>query len=120
MKRVLVVDDHVGVRRLVHAALNREAGVDEAADWPAALGLLQAGEYGAVLLDLGLPGAPAPGEMLAAVRARHPGAKIIIITGRDSAGKGLPEGVVLLPKPFDIADLRRLVRAALDLGTAGA
>lgn len=117
--RVLVVDDHLGVRRLIRAALRTEAQVDEAADWATAQARIREGGYRAVLLDLSLPGAPSPPEMVRAVQGAGPGSAVIVITGRPDAVGNLPDGVMLLTKPFDIADLRRIVGSALRPGTAG-
>lgn len=116
---VLVVDDYAGVRRLIRAALKDVTAVDEAADWPAAVAELQRRPYRAVLLDLGLPGAPGPDQMIQAIRAYNPGAAIIVITGQGAEMGPLPQGVTMLAKPFDIAQLRRFVADALGRGTVG-
>jgi len=118
--RVLVVDDQTSVRRLIRAALKDLATVDEAPDWPAGIALVGRQTYAAVLLDLGVPGALGPAQMVAGIRSRDPHTRVIVITGRSDARGQLPAGVRMLLKPFDLAELRRAVRGAPGLGAPGA
>ena len=57
MKKVLIVDDHADIRRLVRLTLEFEdVEVREAADGPQALATLQDWRPDAVLVDMMMPG----------------------------------------------------------------
>jgi FixJ family two-component response regulator len=51
-------------------------------------------------------------QLAEAVRARHPGLPVILATGYAELPPDAGQGMVLLPKPFSEADLRRVVGAA--------
>ena len=84
----------------------------EAADASEALTILQNDdEIGILLTDLGLPGMNGRQLVEEALRLK-PGLKIIIASGystREDEGTGLPRGVQHLSKPFDMAQLRRVL-----------
>jgi CheY-like chemotaxis protein len=86
----------------------------EAGDGQSALDLLDGDpEIDVVIADLGLPGMSGR-ELIAEVRRRRPDLRIVVASG-DTDGKtrsdGALAGVVFLPKPYDIEQLRRAVLA---------
>lgn len=118
MGSILVVEDDAAIRRLVKMVLER-AGyqVEQAADGLEAVLKLGVCEYDAVILDLMMPNLD--GFVLMETFAANDPARLrrIIITSAASPVvirerlKGAPFGI--LPKPFDIDDLLRVVRGCL-------
>jgi PAS domain S-box-containing protein len=107
--RLLLVDDDADVRG-VAATLLREEGflVDEAESGLAALALLAAGPYDAMLADLGMPGMSGI-ELAGIVEQRHPALPVIFLTGNaDPALVGRLNGPVL-NKPYSIEALLNTV-----------
>jgi two-component system chemotaxis response regulator CheY len=111
--RVLLVDDHPGVRRMV-AALLREAGclhIDEAADGYSALTRLEAAVHDLILIDEDLPGMSGI-DLLKMIRAtpRIQALPVLLVTaeaGREQmieAAKAGLNGYIL--KPFGVEDLK--------------
>jgi CheY-like chemotaxis protein len=116
--RILVVDDDIRVRALIVTALG-DAGhrVEEAGHVDAALRVVeQAQGLDLLVTDLVMPGPPVT-RLLAAFRARFPGAAVIAC----SAYSDDPEvrrsvfvgELALLAKPFERAELLAAVQAAL-------
>jgi CheY-like chemotaxis protein len=111
--RILVVED-VALIRMTTVDMVEQIGFSavEAADASEALSILQNDEeIGILLTDLGLPGMNGRQLVEEALRLR-PGLKIIIASGystREDEGAGLPKGVQHLSKPFDMAQLRRVL-----------
>ncbi|HYC91086.1 MAG TPA: response regulator [Thermoanaerobaculia bacterium] len=110
MPTILLVDDDEPIRLLITAICSRlNVTVEWAGDGEIALSMLRRRRYDAVLLDLMLPKQNGF-EILREVRSFAPDllARTIIITAasdatlRDFDGGGT---LVLLRKPFDIADL---------------
>ncbi len=113
--RVLVVDDNPAVRHLWCDALSLLGyEVTAAADGPDALVRFDAATYDLVLTDLRMP--EMSGWQLAAAirdRARIP---VVLITGAASEedwARARAHGMILLQKPLQLADLRRVVEQAL-------
>ena len=108
-RRVLLVDDEELVRMTTADAL-AELGFDviEAATGAAALARLQP-PPDLLLTDLGLP--DQDGLSLALeIRRRLPGMPVVVASGQNEP----PDmDVVWLPKPYDVADLRRALATAL-------
>lgn len=80
--RILIADDHEMVRQGLAAILVRRGGfmiVGEAADGPAAIDAYQALAPDLLLLDLSLPTLSGV-EVVTALRARDPQARILIVT----------------------------------------
>ena len=119
MEPVLVVDDQPAIRHLIRAALGDEVEVHDAADWVTATQRAAAGGWRVVILDVGIPGAPPAACMVAEVRRLAPDSAVILVTGRDDGEVRSLAGldrVEFVAKPFDVADLRRLVRRLLTPG----
>ena len=131
-RAILVVDDHdlvrLGVRALVQAqAPSIEATIEvlEAGTVAAALALYEEARerIGLVLLDLALPDAQELGG-LAQFRARFPDARVVVLSGTDSAT--LAQGALalgasaFLPKSADLKEVVSFIRACGLLDIDGA
>jgi DNA-binding response OmpR family regulator len=116
---ILVVEDDASIRRLVKMVLERAGyDVEQAADGLEAVLKLGVCDYDAVILDLMMPNLD--GFVLMETFATNDPARLrrIIITSAASPVvirerlKGAPFDI--LPKPFDIDELLRVVRTCLD------
>jgi len=116
---VLVVEDDAAIRRLVKMVLEREGyRVEVASDGLEAVLKLGVMEYAAIILDLMMPNLD--GFVLIETLAANDPLRLrrIIVTSAASPSvirermKGSPFD--LLPKPFDIGDLTRVVRTCAD------
>jgi two-component system chemotaxis response regulator CheY len=124
--RILLVDDHPGVRRMI-CSLLQEAGyqqIDEAAEAQGALKLLETKPYDLVLIDAELPGISGI-DLLKVIRgdARTQMLPVLLVTaqaGREQmieAAKAGLNGYIL--KPFGVEDLKaRIGRIQTRLATA--
>ena len=122
-ERILLVEDEPDQRRLVAGVLAAEGYViAEAADLPAALAELARAPVDLVLSDwklaLGGNGQPGDGmELLARVRAEHPGTGFVMVTAYGSiahAVEAIRAGADdYLPKPFDRGALLLAVQRTL-------
>jgi CheY-like chemotaxis protein len=115
--RVLLVDDHEGVRTTT-AALLRDAGHDviEASDGPEVLAILDAEPNCCDLLisDYAMPHVSGA-EVIRQARQLHPGLPAIIITGYADAQSisRRPEDVLVLSKPFTPDQLKLAIHGAM-------
>lgn len=116
---MLVVEDDAAIRRLVKMVLEREGyRVEVAADGLEAVLKLGVMEYAVIILDLMMPNLD--GFVLIETLAANDPTRLrrIIVTSAASPSvirermKGVPFGV--LPKPFDIEDLTRVVRTCAE------
>jgi CheY-like chemotaxis protein len=116
---VLVVEDDAAIRRLVKMVLEREGyHVEVASDGLEAVLKLGVMEYAAIILDLMMPNLD--GFVLIETLALNDPLRLrrIIVTSAASPAvirermKGSPFEV--LPKPFDIEDLTRVVRTCVE------
>jgi two-component system copper resistance phosphate regulon response regulator CusR len=113
--RILVVEDERAIADFIVRGLREEGFVVEhAADGDSAEHALRGGDWDAVLLDLGLPGA----DGLAVLRSYRRGggaAPVLVLTARDAVAdrvRGLDEGADdYLCKPFAFDELLARVRA---------
>jgi DNA-binding response OmpR family regulator len=114
--RLLLVEDNENLSDMVAAYL-RERGfdVDPARTGAAALAALEAGDFGAVVLDLGLPDMDGM-DVLRRMRAAA-SLPTLIVTARDGVAHrvaGLNEGADdYILKPFDLAEFEARLRAVL-------
>jgi CheY-like chemotaxis protein len=116
--RVLVVDDEAEVLRALADMLVLDGHVAIAcADGEAALQALETDTFDLVLTDLGMPGLGG-WEVARAAKKRHPGLPVGLVTGwgdtidlAEASQRGID---FLLPKPFQLHDLRAVLARALD------
>ena len=114
-RRILVIDDDQGVRRMVSALFAREGHtVDAVPDGEAGLRLARASEYDLIVTDR--RAAAEGGPFLDALARHRPGwtARVLLSTsavGSPQADAGAPPGVRLLRKPFNLRDLRSAAAA---------
>ena len=107
--RVLVVDDEPMVRTVTTKLLGLRGHAVQAVDGgPSALEVL-AGDDGfdVVVTDLSMPDMSGR-ELAAAIRHRHPGLPVLLLTGDTDAESADVDGVV--KKPFELDDLDAEVR----------
>jgi two-component system OmpR family response regulator len=121
--RVLIVEDDPILQDSLTRAM-RAAGyaIDLASDGDLALGLLRAGGFDLVILDLGLPKVDGL-QVLRQARASGCRTPVIILTARDGVEdrvKGLDLGADdYLTKPFSLVELEARARALLRRGQGG-
>jgi two-component system, OmpR family, response regulator len=113
--RVLVVEDDARMAGAIRRGLRYEGVVaDTAGDGEAALRVVRANEYDAVVLDVMLPG-PDGFETCRRLRAEGVWTPVIILTARDAVEdrvRGLDQGADdYLTKPFSLAELLARLRA---------
>jgi DNA-binding NtrC family response regulator len=118
-RSVLVVEDDAAIRRLVKMVLEREGyRVEVAADGLEAVLKLGVMEYAVIILDLMMPNLD--GFVLIETLAANDPVRLrrIIVTSAASPSvirermKGSPFD--LLPKPFDLDDLTKIVRTCAE------
>ena len=117
-KRVLVVDDDDGIRKLLCAVLrDRGLSVDEAEDGQKALELIEANQYGVIVLDLVLP--VIDGFIVAEKLTRiAPRPVVLVISGAaHSVVERLDPATVhgIVRKPFDAEELANVVEACAEI-----
>lgn len=115
---VLVIDDEMAVNNNIRKILSKKSyHVDQAATKEAALKKIAAKAYELVLLDLRIPGVQGL-ELLAAIRAAQPQARVIIITGYasiETAKEAARMGAIdYLPKPFTPSEIRGATERAMN------
>jgi two-component system response regulator (stage 0 sporulation protein F) len=119
---MLVVDDQVGVRRLIQAVF-QEVGyqVVTAGHGQEALALAAGRRPDLVLLDMKMPVMDGP-DTLRAMQRLYPGLPVVIMTAvgdGDRVSEVLAHGArSVIAKPFDVFQLRQMVQAILEGGTA--
>lgn len=117
LMRLLLVEDHEELARLVGRALEDAAFVVETArDGATADTLLRTQEYAMVILDLTLPRMDGL-EVLRQMRTRGDQTPVLIVTARGGLAEkvqGLNSGADdYLAKPFELAELEARVKALL-------
>lgn len=115
--RILLIEDEDDVAGPLIAALSKRGlAIDHARDRDEAEAYLQAIDYTAVLLDLGLPDGDGI-ELLVAMRARGDIRPVLVLTARGSVDArilGLNEGAdEYMIKPFDVDELHARLLAIL-------
>jgi DNA-binding response OmpR family regulator len=109
--RILLADDDADVRTTLKLVLDMENhAVSEACDGQQALNLFQPGHFDLVITDYIMP--EMSGDQLAVeIKKQDPTVPVIMITANaDRLPNVLPGVDILLPKPFQIAELRQAVR----------
>lgn len=121
---ILVVDDDSALRRLVSTILERRKfSVAEAADGGQALEMLSTTAFDLVITDIVMPEIEGL-ELVRYVRARHPSAKVMAVSGGGShlvSYTQLAKEVGaddVLAKPFTPAELVAVVERLLSGGAA--
>lgn len=115
--RLLVVEDDPVISEILQEGLTEaKYDVDLARDGDAGLQMALAGEYGAIVLDVMLPGRDGF-QVCAALRARRNQTPVLMLTARDAVPdrvRGLEGGADdYLLKPFDFTELLARIRALL-------
>jgi len=113
--RVLVVEDEVRMAGLLERALREEGhAVDVAADGPEGLWLATENAYGAIVLDVMLPGLDGF-QLCRRLRQSGRWVPVLMLTARDAVGdrvRGLDAGADdYLVKPFSLIELAARLRA---------
>lgn len=114
---LLAVDDEMGVRESLKMVFAKEYRLLEAASVDAAICKVQEEKPQVVLLDILMPKTDGI-EILRQIKAIHPSCEVIMLTGVNSqqlAAKAMDCGAFdFIGKPFDVMDLRRKVKKALE------
>jgi two-component system OmpR family response regulator len=113
--RVLVVEDEIRMARLLKRGLEEEGhAVDIVGDGPEGLWMATENPYGAIVLDVMLPGIDGF-EVCRQLRGKGVWAPILMLTARDEVGdriRGLDAGADdYLVKPFSLLELAARLRA---------
>ena len=119
-QQILVVDDEANLRRVLSAQLTRDGyEVHTVADGEFATAFIREHHVDLVITDLRMPKMSGL-ELLRWVQTEEPKLPVVILTAHgtvDTALEALKMGAVdYLSKPFDQAEVRRLVRKALRVG----
>ncbi|HEX3032165.1 MAG TPA: response regulator [Bacillota bacterium] len=116
-KYILVVDDQMGVRRLLYEAFNEQGyQVGLAANGPEALDKINERWPDVILMDMKMPGMSGL-EVLRALKERPGDPKVILMTAYgelEIVAEAMALGVTeYVTKPFDINEVRELVRKVI-------
>lgn len=115
---VLVVDDDPQVLNLIARSLEDDFDVTTCDTGASALAQIEMGSFAAVVCDINMPTMSGL-ELLRAVRDFDPDLPVLLVTGLptwEGAAQAIEYGVFrYLPKPFDLDDLRDMVRQATQL-----
>ena len=121
-RRILLVDDDPGVRRLVATCLRR--GGFEVVETENSTAALQswdehAGAFGLLFTDMNMPDGMSGLELTEHLRRLDPHLPIVLASGFSDGleGSALPSRVSFLPKPSGPAQLLDTVRSALGLNS---
>jgi CheY-like chemotaxis protein len=106
---VLVVEDNPDVAEVTSSMLSQLGyDVHTAADTAAALAILERHNFDLVVSDIVMPG-PLDGLGLArALRDREPNLPVLLVTGYSHAATQADESLMVMRKPFQLADLSRV------------
>jgi DNA-binding NtrC family response regulator len=117
-KKVLIVDDEVGIRDSLKLLLKGSYEVLTAEDGEEALAKVVSDNPDMVLLDLIMPKVDGI-EALRAIKEKKPNLPIVILTGTNTvrtAVQAMKYGAIdYLGKPFDIDELKRIINQATSL-----
>jgi DNA-binding response OmpR family regulator len=111
--RILVAEDDRGIQTFLRTVLTREGfSVECANDGAEAIGLLRAGDFDAVLLDLTMPHVSG-GDVIQFLDASHDPAlsRVIVVTAASMRAAAVHHRLPILRKPFDLTELLQTVRS---------
>lgn len=120
---VLVVEDDPSIRELLRDAFESEGfDVVTAADGEDAIEVARSKQPQVVILDIGLPRVDGPGVASAIRDAYGEAVPLIVMTANDRLAEASSKvrAAAYFTKPFDIGELTRAVRAAVDPPPSGA
>ncbi len=117
MPRVLVVDDEANHARVIAIGLRVEGfDVETAPNAEAALGLLGERVFDLAVVDLMMPGTNGI-QLARLIRERHPDTRVAISSAYHLSERQLVRAdcgaIGFVPKPFDVTELARYLRAKL-------
>lgn len=117
MAKILIVDDQLGVRRLLFETFREEQHtVEMAANGMEAIELLKSFEPDLILLDMKMPGMNGI-ETLEKIRSMNRGVSVIMMTAygdTHNMEQAKELGILYyMGKPFDLFELRERVRGIL-------
>jgi two-component system response regulator PilR (NtrC family) len=117
MPNLLIVDDEQSMRDFLSILFYREGcAVTAAPNAEAALAVIEQKEFDAVISDVRMPGMSGL-QLLAELKSRQPDLPVILVTAfasPDDAVQAMRNGAFdYLAKPFNVDELRKVVRAAL-------
>lgn len=116
MKKILIVDDHVDIRKLIRIIIGKSFEVLEAGDGATALQIVRKHRPDLVVLDIMMPGELDGLKVLEAIRvdADLAGVKVILLTGRAQAADreaGMSRGAAAyVTKPFSPVQLVNIIK----------
>lgn len=114
---VLVVEDEPLVRMVAAEGLY-DAGFEviEAESADDALDILAArDDVGVLFTDVNMPGSVDGAELARLVHDRWPELRIVITSGRDFVGAGLPEDGRFVAKPYNPGEIARVIAAMMEV-----
>ena len=116
--RILVIDDNAGVVDILAAHLRREGyQVSGALTGEEGMKDLILNPPDLVLLDITLPGETNGIELLKRIRSINPIGRVVVVTGNTDSATAREAfelgALAFIGKPFDFAELKRVVAAAL-------
>jgi two-component system response regulator PilR (NtrC family) len=122
--RILIVDDEQSMRDFLSILFQRDGcQVTAAAAASGALAVAGQEQFDAVIADIRMPGMSGL-ELLSELKQRQPGLPVIMITAfasPDDAVQAMKNGAFdYIAKPFNVEELRRVVRSAVRRKTAPA
>lgn len=117
MEKVLIVDDELNMRVVLHAMLKKKGfQVSEAADGLEALDYLAKESFDLIVTDLKMPRLNGLG-LLESVKSKYPDIPVILITAHgtiETAVDALKKGAFdYITKPFDQAELINVIEKAI-------
>jgi DNA-binding response OmpR family regulator len=117
LPRILVVDDEANHNRVIAIGLRVEGfEVETAADADEALMLLAAERFDMAIVDLMMPGTNGI-QLSRLIRAQHPRIRVVLTSAYHLSEPQLFRAdcgaVGFVPKPFDLTELARFLRAKL-------
>ena len=119
MKKILLVDDHADIRRLIRITLGKSFDILEAEDGDGALEIVRQQRPDLVVLDIMMPGNLDGLQVLDSIRAdpQLAGTRVIMVSARGQArdyDEGMQRGATAyFVKPFSPLQLANAIKEAL-------